>query len=100
VALPELNPEKAFIFRIRHRNNLPWILDNGLHCRGSGKRDPNFVDIGSVELIEKRRVQPIVTAPGGTVSDYVPFYFTPLSMMAYNIHTGRNVPRRTNSCRN
>jgi ssDNA thymidine ADP-ribosyltransferase DarT-like protein len=31
------------------------------------------------------------------VSDYVPFYFTPLSMMAYNIYTGRNVPKRANS---
>jgi len=97
VALPELNPEKALIFRITHRNNLPWILDNGLRCRKSTKRDPNFVNIGSVDLIEKRHVQPIHTQPGGTVSDYVPFYFTPLSMMAFNIHTGRNVPKRANS---
>lgn len=28
-----LNPEKALIFRIVHRDNLPWILDHGLHCR-------------------------------------------------------------------
>ena len=28
------------------------------------------------------------------LSDYVPFYLTPLSMMAYNIHTGRNVRQR------
>ncbi len=27
-----LNPEKALIWRIVHRDNLPWILDNGLHC--------------------------------------------------------------------
>ena len=27
-------------------------------------------------------------APGGTLSDYIPFYFTPFSMMMYNIHTG------------
>jgi hypothetical protein len=29
---PNLNPEKALIWRIVHRDNLPWILDNGLHC--------------------------------------------------------------------
>ncbi len=26
--------------------------------------------------------------PGGTLSDYIPFYFTPFSMMMYNIKTG------------
>ncbi len=96
MALPELNAEKALVFRITHRNNLPWILVNGLHCRTSGKRDPNFVNIGMVDLIEKRHVQQIEMPPGGTVGDYVPFYFTPLSMMAFNIHTGRNVPKRAN----
>lgn len=33
---PNLNPEKALIWRIVHRDNLPWILDNGLHCANSG----------------------------------------------------------------
>ena len=29
-----LNPEKALIFRIVHKDNVPWILDHdGLHCR-------------------------------------------------------------------
>ena len=97
MALPELNADKALIFRITHRNNLPWILENGLHCRTSSKRDPNFMNIGNIDLIERRHVQQIHVAPGGTVSDYVPFYFTPLSMMAFNIHTGRNVPKRANS---
>ncbi|MBN8748353.1 Uncharacterised protein [Xylophilus ampelinus] len=26
----ELNPEKALIFRIIHRDNLPWVLDQCL----------------------------------------------------------------------
>lgn len=34
-------------------------------------------------------------APGGTLSDYVPFYFTPCSPMLYNIKTGYNgVPKQ------
>jgi hypothetical protein len=35
--------------------------------------------------------------PGGTLSDYVPFYFTPYSIMLYNIKTGYGgVPREPN----
>ena len=29
---PKLNQQKALIWRIVHRENLPWILDNGVHC--------------------------------------------------------------------
>jgi hypothetical protein len=94
--LPELTAENAYIFRITHNNNLPWILDNGLHCRNSHKQDPNFVNIGLVELIDKRKSWPVPVPPKGTLSDYVSFYFTPRSMMAYNIHTGRNVQQRDN----
>ncbi len=96
MALPELTSKNAYIFRITHKNNLPWILDNGIHCRKSNLKDPNFVNIGIVDLIDKRHVQNVPEAPGGTLSNYVPFYFTPLSMMAYNIHTGRNVRQRSN----
>lgn len=92
--LTELNPEKALIFRITHRDNLPWALDNGLHCRRSGQRDPNFVDIGNPDLIERRNHHRLSPAPGGVLSDYIPFYFTPLSMMAFNIHTGHNGIRK------
>ena len=28
---PNLNPEKALIWRIVHRDNLPWILDKSVH---------------------------------------------------------------------
>ena len=37
-----VNSEKALIFRIVHRDNLPWIVENGLHCRKSTTVDPNF----------------------------------------------------------
>lgn len=83
-----LNADKAYIFRIVHRDNLEWILKNGVHCRSSQVADPNYVNIGSVDLIEKRRTRQIGQPPGGTLEDYVPFYFTPFSPMAYNINTG------------
>ena len=84
----DLNPDKALIFRITHRDNVPWILDNGLHSRNSGAVDPNFVQIGNPELIDKRQNREVPIPPSGTLSDYVPFYFTPFSPMMYNIKTG------------
>ncbi|MFA6968193.1 DUF4433 domain-containing protein [Bosea sp. (in: a-proteobacteria)] len=90
-------PEKALIYRIVHRDNLAWILRNGLHCRSSEVFDRNYVNIGNVDLILKRESHEVPIAPGGALSDYVPFYFTPHSPMLYNIKTGwGGVTRRAN----
>lgn len=89
-----LTPEKALIFRITHRNNLPWILDNGLHCRTSHQQDAGFVNIGNEDLIQGRKERHVQSGPGGTLADYIPFYFTPYSPMLLNIVTGRNVQQR------
>ncbi|PLK22450.1 DUF4433 domain-containing protein [Porphyrobacter sp. TH134] len=83
-----LGPDKAHIFRIVHRDNLPWILHNGIHCRSSELVDPNYVDIGNPDLIDRRSGKAVPVEPGGTLSDYVPFYFTPRSPMLLNIKTG------------
>jgi hypothetical protein len=88
--MPELTPERARIFRITHIDNLPWILANGLHCGSSSLRDPNFVQIGNPDLIEKRPSRLVPIAPGGSLGDYIPFYFTPCSPMLLNIVTGYN----------
>jgi ssDNA thymidine ADP-ribosyltransferase, DarT len=85
---PNLNPEKALIWRIVHRDNLPWILENGLHCGNSGISSPDWVHIGNPELTEKRASHPVIEPPYGVLNDYVPFYFTPFSPMLRNIHTG------------
>lgn len=86
--MSSLNPDKALIFRITHIANVPWILDHGLHCRNSSERDPDFREIGNPELIAKRASRDVPLAPGGSLSDYIPFYFTPHSPMLYNITTG------------
>ena len=92
-----LNPEKALIWRIVHRDNFPWILDNGLHCASSPVRAEKWVNIGNEELIGKRSTHPVPIPPGGVLSDYVPFYFTPFSPMLRNITTGwGGVKRRSN----
>jgi hypothetical protein len=92
----DLRSDKAFIFRIVHRNNLAWVLQHGVHCRSTPNADPAFVDIGNMELINKRNGREIPLPPGGTLSDYVPFYFTPRSPMLYNIKTGYKVRQRPN----
>lgn len=85
---PNLNPDKGLIWRILHRDNLAWTLDNGLYCASSKVQCKNWVSIGNPDLIEKRAKHPVPLPPGGVLNDYVPFYFTPFSVMMRNIHTG------------
>lgn len=91
----QLSPEKGLIFRITHIDNVPWVLANGLHCRRSQVCDPNYRDIGNPDLIQKRHHRVVPIPPGGTLSDYIPFYFTPYSPMLLNIKTGHNGMKQT-----
>ena len=88
--MSRISRENAFIFRITHIENVPWLLENGIHCSNSDQRDPNFHPIGNPDLIDKRTRRVVPVPPGGTLSDYVPFYFTHHSPMLYNIKTGYN----------
>lgn len=92
-----LNADKALIWRIVHRDNLPWILDHGLHCGSSSNYCDSWVHIGNPELSSKRAGHPVPIPPGGRLNDYVPFYFTPFSVMMKNIHSGwGGIQRRNN----
>ena len=92
-----LNPQKALIWRIVHRDNVAWILDHGLYCGNSEIQFPDWVHIGSSELIEKRSSHPVPVGKKGVLNDYVPFYFTPFSPMLKNINTGYGgVKKRAN----
>lgn len=91
-----LRREKGLIFRILHLSNVPWIMKHGMHCANAATRDPNFVTIGNTDLIDKRHYRQVPCAPHGTLSDYVPFYFTSFTPMLLNIKTGFKVPKRPN----
>ncbi len=94
---PNLNPEKALVWRIVHRDNLEWIFDHGLQCGNAEIKAVNWVSIGNQELISKRATHPVPVPPGGLLNDYVPFYFTPFSPMLRNIHTGwGGIQKRSN----
>jgi len=88
--MSDLSPEKALIFRIMHIDNVPWMLEHGLHCQNGKSTDPNYIQIGNPDLIDRRQHRHVPGPCGGTLSDYVPFYFTPFSPMLHNITTGWN----------
>ena len=87
----DLKREAARIFRVTHIDNVPWILRNGIHCQNSSLLDPNFREIGLPDLIQTRKSRIVPVHPGGTLADYVPFYFTPWSPMLYKLKTGHGV---------
>jgi ssDNA thymidine ADP-ribosyltransferase, DarT len=89
-----LTPARALIFRLTHRDNLGHVLRDGLRCKTDVHASQTFVAIGLAELIQRRTARTVPIAPGGTLADYVPFYFTPCTPMALNIVTGRGVPTR------
>jgi ssDNA thymidine ADP-ribosyltransferase, DarT len=89
-----INPEKALIFRIVHKDNVGRVLQAGCYCRSAAGQQTAYVEIGNQELIQRRSLRIVPCVPGGTLSDYVPFYFTPYSPMLYNIKTGFGVPQK------
>jgi hypothetical protein len=81
-------PEKIWLFRITHIDNIPHILQNGLVTRYSQNANKNFVEIGDISLIEVRDDIDAPVPPGGKLSEYIPFYFGPRSPMLLQIATG------------
>ena len=88
-----LRQDKALIFRITHVDNLEGVIENGCLSRNAATKG-NYSEIGNQELILRRNQRQVPCHPFGTLSDYVPFYFTPYSPMLYNIKTGYGVPKQ------
>lgn len=59
----DLNPDKALIWRITHKDNLPWILENGLHAANSSIHSSSWETIGNLDLINKRATRQVPIAP-------------------------------------
>ena len=84
-------PRPTPVYRFMHIDNLSVILDRG------GMHAPNYTPEGeygyrvihNVDIQKVRRQRPIPCGPGGTVHDYVAFYFGPRSPMLFQLHTGR-----------
>ncbi len=81
-------PKTVWLFRITHIDNLDHILKYGLVTEGSPNANPRFRKIGDSSLIDYRKELPAPDPPGGSFSDYIPFFFGPRSPMLYQIATG------------
>ncbi|MGV3612251.1 MAG: type II toxin-antitoxin system toxin DNA ADP-ribosyl transferase DarT [Fluviicola sp.] len=84
---------KLYVFRIIHFQNLDFILQNGIYYRNSEKFDPNYINIGSAEVITRRDRMYLKCYPETRVNECVPFYFGFRSPMLYKIKTGHGVPQ-------
>ncbi|WP_191163965.1 type II toxin-antitoxin system toxin DNA ADP-ribosyl transferase DarT [Mucilaginibacter glaciei] len=82
-----------YCYRITHRDNLPHILSDGLVNKNHHKAAPDFVAIGNPEIIDVRSTTLVGLDSYGYIGEYIPFYFTPRSIMLYNIVTGYYHPR-------
>lgn len=88
-----LKIENGYIFRITAIQNLEFILQHGIACRNGKPQDPNFVNIGSPDIISKRDVRSVPIKPSGVLSDYVPFYLAPRSPMLASIFRYNKFPQ-------
>ena len=73
------------IYHITHVSNLPGVIASGRLICDRAAQDLKLVNIGHNNIKERRLRRPVPVGPGGTVGDYVPFYFAPLSPMLYAI---------------
>lgn len=78
------------IYHITHIDNLPSILEQGCLLANSQlqKSDIQYRDVAYGHIQDRRSRKPVPCCVGGTLHNYVPFYFAPRSPMLYAIHTG------------
>jgi hypothetical protein len=78
------------IYHITHIDNLPKIIAaGGLWCDVERvKQQFECVGIAHQHIKERRAKRVVPRAAGGTLAQYVPFYFAPRSPMLYTIHCG------------
>lgn len=87
-----INGSKSYCYRITHIDNLSHILAHGILNKNHPKASESYLQIGHPEIIDVRSTTPVKIANYGNIGDYVPFYFTPKSIMLYNILTGYQAP--------
>ena len=88
---PTMPPNPTWLYRLVHVDSLSTLLSRGaLHAPHSTPEDGlPYRPIHNLSVQASRHIKPIPCGPGGTIHDYVPFYFGPLSVMLLNLKTGR-----------
>lgn len=86
---------QRYIYRITHRDNIPYLLANGICARNHPQYSATYVNIGHSDVIAARAATNVRIPDYGLMHDYVPFYYNIKSIMLYNIITGyRGVTQR------
>jgi hypothetical protein len=82
-------PVPTRVFHMTRIERLPSVIEHGLLsdnvCR---RRQITGVDIGYDHIKRRRALRVVPCGVGGTLADYVPFYFAPRSPMLYAITRG------------
>ena len=81
------------IYHITHVRNLtPIIAEGGLCCDNERlRRGLQPIGIAHQHIKDRRARRVVPVGLGGTLADYVPFYFAPRSPMLFAIHKGQVV---------
>lgn len=81
-------PERVNLFHITHVDNLPSVFaSGGLKSYNALRRSSaGYVDVANSNVQSKRARKKVPCGAGGTLHDYVPFYFCYRSPMLYAIH--------------
>ena len=84
-------PQFGTLFHFTHLDHVSSILDLGaLISDDEAQRDGLVTtEAGNPDIKERRRRIGVPCGPGGTVSEYVPFYFAARSPMMLSIKSGR-----------
>ena len=84
-------PNPVRLFHITAIANLPAICAAGalVSKNASAAVGVAYQNIAHVSIQGRRAVKSAPTPPGGTLHDYVPFYFAPRSPMLSAIHSGK-----------
>jgi hypothetical protein len=84
-------PRPTPIYRLIHLDNLSVCLERGgMYAPNHTPKDGRvYRTIHDIEIQQVRRARPIRCGAGGTVHDYVAFYFGPRSPMLLKLKTGQ-----------
>lgn len=76
------------IYHITHVNNLSSILNSGglIACNQLKQQQTNYTDIAHQTIQDRRSTIIVPCSVGGSLHDYVPFYFAPRSPMLCAIY--------------